>query len=114
MNENVVQKPFNKRAFISTAMFISGLFLPVSGLMNHALQFEELTLARHFWMSVHDISGILFIIFSVLHISFNWKALVNYVKKVKDIYISKEALTAIIVTLIIVGLFSSHVFHINE
>ena len=108
-----MQKPFNKQAFISTAVFTSGLFLPVSGLMNHLLQFEGLTITRHFWMSVHDISGILFVIFSVLHISYNWKALINYIKKVKDIYISKEALFALILTVLIVGIFSSHVFHIK-
>jgi len=114
MSHNAIQKLFNKRAIISTALFTSGLFLPISGLMNHVLQFEGLTIARHFWMSVHDISGILFVIFSILHISYNWRALVNYVKKVKNIIISKEALIAIILVFLIVGLFSSHIFHINK
>jgi hypothetical protein len=114
MSENVIQKPFNKRAFISTTLFVSGLFLPVSGLMNHVLQFEGLTLARHFWMSAHDISGILFVIFTILHISYNWKALINYAKKTKDLFISKEALIAIILVIIIVGSISSHAFHINK
>jgi hypothetical protein len=109
-----VQKPFNKRAFISTALFTSGLILPISGLMNHVLQFERLTLARHFWMSAHDISGILFVIFSILHISYNWRALINYVKKVKDFIISKEAFIAIILVIIIVGLISSHAFHLQK
>ena len=114
MSQNAIRKPINKRAIISTALFTSGLFLPISGLMNHVLQFDGLTIARHFWMSVHDISGILFVIFSILHISYNWRALVNYVKKVKDIIISKEALIAIILVFLIVGLFSSHTFHINK
>ena len=114
MSQDAIQKPINKRAIISTALFTPGLFLPISGLMNHVLQFEGLTIARHFWMSVHDISGILFVIFSILHISYNWRALVNYVKKVKDIIISKEALIAIILVFLIVGLFSSHTFHINK
>ncbi|MCX6247205.1 MAG: DUF4405 domain-containing protein [Bacteroidetes bacterium] len=114
MSENVIRKPFNKRAFISTALVVSGLLLPISGLMNHLLQFEGLTFARHFWMSVHDISGILFVLFSILHISYNWRALINYVKKVKDIFISKEALIAIILVVSIVGLVSSHVFHSNK
>lgn len=114
MNQSIVQKTFNKRAFISTALFTSGLFLPISGLMNHILQLEGITNARHFWMSVHDISGILFVIFSILHISFNWRALINYIKKVKDIIISKEALIAIILVIFLVGLISSHVFHIKN
>lgn len=112
MEQVVKKRPFNKRAFISTALFTSGLFLPISGLMNHVLQIEGLTIVRHFWMSVHDIAGILFVIFSILHISYNWKALINYVKKVKDIFISKEAFIAIILVILIVGLISSHTFHI--
>jgi hypothetical protein len=108
------RQPFNKRALISTALFTSGLLLPFSGIMNHLLQFEGLTIQRHFWMSVHDISGILFVIFSILHISYNWRALINYVKKVKDVFISKEALIAIILVILIVGLISSHPFHIDK
>lgn len=113
MDKSIKTKRFNKRAFISTAMFISGLILPFSGLMNHNLQFEKLTIARHFWMTFHDIAGILFVIFALLHISYNWKALMNYVKKAKEIFISKEALIAITFVLIIAGLISSHAFHAN-
>ena len=92
----MIKKSFNKRAFTSTALLTSGLFLPFSGLMIHLLQFEKLTLEGHFWLSVHDISGILFVIFSILHISINWKALISYAKKAKYVFISKEALIAII------------------
>ena len=114
MSENVIKKPFNKRAFTSTALFTSGLLLPFSGLMIHILQFEKLTVAGHFWMSVHDISGILFVIFSILHISYNWKALISYAKKAKDVFISKEALIAITLVIIIVWFISSHSFHVNR
>lgn len=113
MEQITKRKSFNKRAFISTALFISGIILPFSGLMNHILQFETKTLDRHFWMSVHDIAGILFLIFAILHISFNWKLLKGYAKKAKEMFISKEVLTAIAVVIVIVGLFSSHVFHLN-
>jgi predicted membrane protein len=82
--------------------------------MNHLLQFEALTIPRHFWMTVHDISGILFVIFSILHISYNGRAFINYIKKVKDIFISKEAVIAIILVILIVGLISLHPFHINK
>jgi len=114
MIENVIKKSFNKRAFTSTALLTSGLFLPFSGFMIHILQFEKLTLEGHFWMSVHDISGILFVIFSMLHISYNWKALINYAKKSKDVLISKEASIAIILVITIVGLISSHAFHADK
>jgi hypothetical protein len=58
MEQELKKKPFNKRAFISIAMFLAGICLPISGIMNHRLQFEPLTVERHFWMSVLNNSGI--------------------------------------------------------
>jgi len=113
MQQEIKTKPFNKRAFISTALFVSGLSLPISGLMNHLLQFAPLTLARHFWMSAHDVAGTLFVLFSILHISYNWKALMNYAKKAQEMFISKETLTAIAFVLILIGIVSSHAFHLQ-
>jgi len=112
MEQDTKKKPFNRRAFISTALFVSGLCLPFTGFMNHYFQFYKLTLERHFWMSAHDIAGILFVIFSILHISYNWRTLIGYAKKAKEIFISKEALTAIFFVIMIVSLISSHAFHI--
>ena len=107
------RKPFNKRAFISIALFIAGLALPVSGIMNHNLQFDPLTPERHFWMAVHNMSALLFSIFAVLHVSLNWRALLHYAQRVKGIVISKEALAAIVLVVCLVGVFSSHAFHVR-
>jgi uncharacterized membrane protein YdcZ (DUF606 family) len=104
MEQELKKKPFNKRAFISIAMFLAGICLPISGIMNHRLQFESLTVKRHFWMSVHNMAGILFVIFVILHLSYNWRILINYTKKAKEMFISKEALAAIVFVIIIVGL----------
>jgi hypothetical protein len=106
-------KKFNKRAFVSVAMFVSLLLLPFSGIMNHNLQFEALTTERHFWMSVHNISAIIFAVFAILHISYNMKSLKNYISKLKGIIISKEALTATAFVILITGLFALHVFHVK-
>ena len=111
--ENDFKKPFNKRAFVSTSMFISGMILPVSGIMNHNLQFEILTSQRHFWMSVHNMSATLFCIFAIFHVFYNWKALMNHIRKIKGISMNKEAIYAILLVFVIVGLFSSHVFHVH-
>jgi hypothetical protein len=108
------KKPFNKRAFISTALFVSGVSLPITGFMNHSLQFGSFSIARHFWMSAHDVAGILFVLFAIVHISYNWRLLLNYAKKAKEKFISKETLAAIALVIIVVGLISSHVFHINK
>jgi hypothetical protein len=113
MEQNVKKKSFNRRAFISIVMFFSGLSLPFSGLMNHKLQFEQLTMERHFWMTVHNSAAILFTIFAIIHISYNWRILINYAKKSKEIFISKEALIAIVLVIVIVGLITSHVIHVR-
>lgn len=114
MEQEIKKKQFNKRAFISTALFVSGLSLPFTGFMNHYFQFGMLTVERHFWMSAHDVTGILFVLFSILHIFYNWRVLMSYAKKAKEVFISKEAMTAIVLVLMIVVIVSSHAFHIDK
>lgn len=105
------KKSFNKRAFVSAAMTASLLMLPFSGYMNHYYQFDLLTTARHFWMSVHNVAAILFVVFSVIHIVFNRRVLLNYVRKVKTVLLTKEAAIAVILVVFIVGFISMHAFH---
>ncbi len=107
MNSN---KKFNKRAFITFGMIASGIALPVSGLMNHYLAFDHLTISRHFWMSVHNILGILFTIFSISHIILNWHVIKNYLFRLKKAVVSTEALAAISIVAFITGLFALHAF----
>jgi hypothetical protein len=109
MDNVTKKKKFNKRAFISISLFLSFLLLPISGLMNHNLQSEALTVERHFWMTIHNISSILFAIFTILHINNNWRVLINHVKKGKGI-ISREAFFALILITLVVVVFSRHVF----
>jgi hypothetical protein len=107
------QDKFNKRAFVSVAMFTAGLALPFSGYMNHLTQFDAMTVERHFWMSVHDASALLFAIFAVLHVIYNWNALVRHIKRIKSISIKKEALLALALVILIVGFVSLHAFHVR-
>jgi len=113
-SHEVVKKGFNFRAFASVGMCMSLLFLSVSGIMNHQLQFNTLTVDRHFWMSVHNMAALLFILFIVIHLVYNWRLLIHYVEKIQGIRIRKEAVLAILLVLVIVGMFSSHVFHIRQ
>jgi hypothetical protein len=113
MDAIVEKKSFNKRAFTSIALFLSGLILPISGIMNHELGFDSLTQARHFWMSVHNMSGILFTIFAITHITLNWRSLVHYTTKAKGVVMSKEAVTAFFLIVCVIGLFASHAFHVQ-
>lgn len=114
MEQVVKKKQFNKRAFISSALFISCLSLPFTGFINHSLQFDQLSVERHFWMSAHNVAGILFIIFAILHVSYNWRALLSYAKKFKEKFVSKETIAAIALVIIVVGLISSHAFHVGK
>jgi len=107
------QKAFNSRAFVSSAMIISFLFLPASGIMMHELQSEVLTIQRHFWMSVHNISALLFTVFALFHIKYNWKPLVNHFHKIKGAVLSKEAVSAILLVAGILFLFSTHAFRMR-
>ncbi len=105
-----LNKKFNKRAFITFGMLASGIALPVSGLMNHYLAFDLLTISRHFWMSVHNMLGIMFTIFSICHIVLNWRSVRNYFTRLKKISISKEALAAISIVVIITTFFAMHAY----
>jgi|GEM_PF-608171 len=110
-NNMEADKKFNKRAFVSAGMFISGIGLPFSGLMNHYLGFERLTAARHAWMSAHNIQGLLFLFFAIWHIKNNWKPLLNIVRQHSGKIISREALFAALIVFGFLGLFVMHVFH---
>lgn len=89
------QKKFNMRAFVSIGMFLSCLGLPYSGIMNHELGFNPMSPERHIWMSVHNILGFLFVIFSVSHIWLNWRILKNHLKNAAGFIINKEAVYAV-------------------
>lgn len=73
-------QPFNKRAFVATMAAFSGIGLPVSGLANHVVGFEGLTLQRHAWMAAHNMMAIVFTVFVAWHIALNWRALSNHMR----------------------------------
>ncbi len=104
----VAQKPFNKRAFISVAMCVSGLALPVSGIMNHSLQFEPWSIARHLWMSIHNMSALLFTIFLLWHIGLNGRALGRHLRAMSGALFSKEVTFGVLLVIGVVGVFSLH------
>jgi hypothetical protein len=106
------KKTFNKRAFISSSLLISSLFLPLGWLM-HFTNIEYNPKLHEFWMAVHNAATTLFAVFLIIHLINNWKALKAYITKSRTKLISKETLYAVILIVFIVGLFSSHVFHVR-
>jgi hypothetical protein len=108
------QNKFNKRAFYSIGMFISGIGLPVSGWMNHLLGFAPMSPERHVWMTVHNILGLLFVIFSILHIRLNWKSLTLHIKKAAGIVMSREAIYAVFMVLFLITIAVLHGTFMNR
>ena len=113
MDTTTGKREFNRRGFISLSMFVAGLILPVSGIVNHQLGFAGMTQERHFWMAVHNSAAALFVIFGVLHVVQNWKALVHHAKAIRERVISKEALAAVGLVCLAVGLIASHALHVR-
>ncbi len=105
-----VQKQFNKRAFVTVAMCAGALLLPISGIMNHTLQCEPWSTARHFWMAIHNMSALLFSIFLLWHVMLNRKALGRYLRSLPARIPTKEALLGSAIVLGFVGVFSLHAF----
>lgn len=77
------------------------------------LQAEARTLGRHFWMSVHNMTSVLFCIFLGLHVAYNWRPLLRYLKSVQPLRFSREGVAAVAMVVVIVGVFASHVFHVR-
>jgi hypothetical protein len=98
----------NKRAFVSCGLFLCGLGLPFSGLMNHILAFGPPNVEKHIWMSVHNVLAVMFVFYAAFHISFNWKSLIKYFRNYSIRIFSKELVLASV--LIFVMLFAA-IFH---
>lgn len=111
--KEILKTSFNRRSFISVGMFTAAIFLPISGVMNHQMQFDELTTQRHFWMSVHNASSILFCTFIFFHLRYNWKSMLNHLRRITEFRINREAFMAVLLVISLVGLFSAHAFHVH-
>ena len=109
--ENQQNNRFNRRSFVAVALLVSGLLLPISGIKNHNLQFDPLTIQRHFWMAVHNFTAVLFVIMTIFHVYYNKTLLGRYLSSYKSRLVSREALAAFLFVIVLVGIFSSHVFH---
>ncbi|MDR1645530.1 MAG: DUF4405 domain-containing protein [Tannerellaceae bacterium] len=66
---------FNKRAVTSVILFITFIFMPVSGKMI------QVSGRDIFWVTLHGLSGEIFIIAGIFHIVFNWKTFKQYIIK---------------------------------
>lgn len=106
-------KRFNTRAFVTLMIAFTGVGLPVTGIANHVYGFSALTITRHAWMSAHNVLGLLFIIFSIWHITLNRRALLNHIRGVaaRVSFVSREAVLAGAIVTIVLLIFVGHAFH---
>jgi hypothetical protein len=105
---------FKFRSFVGMVIAISGLGLPITGIANHFLGFDALTTARHAWMSAHNILSLWFVVFVILHVVLNrramWAHLRDLGSKIPSL-MSREAMAAGALVLLSLALFVGHAFH---
>ncbi|HPG38267.1 MAG TPA: DUF4405 domain-containing protein [bacterium] len=76
------EKKVNKRVLTVFFMIFSGVLLPFSGIILHTQ--EGATGSLYFTaMGVHNLAALVFTIFSILHVKYNWKPITQYFRDKK-------------------------------
>lgn len=80
------QKPsrFQMRAFAVIVLVAAGTGLPVTGIVNHLYAFSGMTMARHAWMSAHNVLGVIFVVFAIFHAVLNRRILLGHITNVSS------------------------------
>jgi hypothetical protein len=107
------KRQFNRRAFATMLTLISGLGLPITGLMNHIYGLEGLTPRHHIWMSAHNSLAIVFTVAAAWHVVLNRRTLYHHIKSTADSMngISREFAWAVGIVIVIFTLIVGHAFH---
>jgi hypothetical protein len=108
------RKPFDRRAFTVLGASLTGIGLPVTGIMNHLYQHDPTSVSLHAWMPAHWILGFLFMFFVIWHLILNSRALGKHFRGiiVKRILISREAFCAVsIVVFFLLVILVGHTIH---
>jgi len=74
----------NKRALVVFFMLFSAAILPFSGLMLQEASFHASTRPLFIAMALHNVAAIVFTIATMIHIKYNWKPIVNYIRDKKN------------------------------
>ena len=97
------KKSFNGRSFISLGLFSFLISLIMSGVMIQVTEEQPISISKVYFKVLHNITAIGFILFSVIHIVKNWRAMKEYMKK-SSVIISKEMIIIFVLTnLIMLG-----------
>lgn len=105
----------SRRAFVALAMAFSAIGLPVTGIANHLRQFDDLTRARHAWMSAHNVLALIFVVFAVWHVALNWRPLARHVRGLAERFpsVSREAALAAALVGSLLLLAVGHALHLG-
>jgi hypothetical protein len=116
MKMNYTKKSFNGRAFVSivTLLFFAGL--AVSGIMLQATDHQPLTFSIVYWHVMHNLFAVVFLVFALVHILRNIKALKSYLSKAKNA-ISRELIAGLVllaIILLVCWLLSGNLAQLHE
>jgi hypothetical protein len=103
---------FSWRRFTSFNLMLSFLVISITGIVLYIvppgrvafwINWTMFGLTKEDWAAVHTLFSFLFIIFSAIHIFFNWKTFLSYLrdKISRNIGIKKEFSFAVILTLVV-------------
>jgi hypothetical protein len=103
----------NKRALVVFFMLFSALILPFSGLMLHEAGSHDSQKLQYLAMALHNVAAIVFTISTLVHLKYNWKPILNYIRDKKDRLVKYPKEIAIAgSTLVILLLFS--ILHVTQ
>ncbi|MFC1490605.1 DUF4405 domain-containing protein [Candidatus Latescibacterota bacterium] len=103
---------FSWRKFTSFNLMLSFIAISLTGIVLYIVppgrvanwvNWTMLGMTKENWAAVHTIFSFLFIAFSILHIVFNWKTFLSYLKNkvTKNLSMKKEFNVAAVLTLVV-------------
>jgi len=101
-------KKFNTKTFISFTTFLSFIILFLSAIciyvspsggISREINWKLLSLSREAWRGMHITFSIVFFVFIIFHLIYNWKVLLAYLKNklTKKLVIKKEFSIALLI-----------------
>ena len=94
------KKTLTSRSFLSIGTFLFFIVLTISGIALQKIGHAPYTFLKIFFIVAHNISAMLFLIFSIGHIIKNWKAIKSYMSGNAKKIISREMLIGVILLII--------------
>jgi hypothetical protein len=110
--DRMAKRKFSFRAFTALMMLWSFVLETVSGVVLYIVPPGRIAnwtnwklwgYTKHQWAAMHTIFGYVFLIFAVLHIYYNWKPIINYIRsKLKaGLRMRAELVTSLVITVLI-------------